>query len=347
MKNDKIREEIDFVIAWVDGSDPLWINERKKYDSNPNNNEVRFRDWGLLRYWFRCVEKNTPWVRKIHFVTWGHVPAWLDTDHPKLHIVKHTDFIPEKYLPTFNSHTIELNLHRISGLADQFVYFNDDMFLTDEVQADYFFKNGLACDAFQLNPIQFVKDGIGWINGSNIAVINEHFKMREVIKKNFFKVFHYHNGLKRNFKTLMLSILVPWFPGLNYWHLTTAFLKETFNEVWKAEPEIMDETCSCRFRSKSNVSQYLIKNWQLCTGRFEPMSVASGHCYHLDDKMAIQAAEDIRQHKYKLICLNDTEKIRDLETCKKVLQESFAEVYPDVSSFEKQMDDPESIIYIH
>ena len=67
-------------------------------------------------------------VRRIHFVTWGHLPSWLNKEHPKLNIVNHKDFIPEKYLPTFNSHAL-WNMHRIPGLAENFVYFNDDMFL--------------------------------------------------------------------------------------------------------------------------------------------------------------------------------------------------------------------------
>ncbi|MEX6253875.1 hypothetical protein [Providencia huaxiensis] len=53
---------------------------------------------------------------KIHFVTCGHYPNWLDINNHKINFVKHSDFIPKEYLPTFNSHTIELNLHRIKGL---------------------------------------------------------------------------------------------------------------------------------------------------------------------------------------------------------------------------------------
>ena len=108
---------IDFVIIWVDGADPKWCEEESKYlpkSSFEDDKEVRYRDWDNLQYWFRAVEAYTPWVRTIHFVTWGHLPKWLKADHPKLHIVKHEDFIPEEYLPTFNSHTIELNLHRLS-----------------------------------------------------------------------------------------------------------------------------------------------------------------------------------------------------------------------------------------
>ena len=117
---------IDFVILWVDGNDPKWQSEKATYDSNINddsNSASRYRDWGLLPYWFRGVEKFTPWVNKIHFVTWGHVPEFLNLNNPKLNIVNHKDFIPEEYLPTFSSHAIELNIHRIPGLSEKFIYF--------------------------------------------------------------------------------------------------------------------------------------------------------------------------------------------------------------------------------
>ena len=133
-----MNDKIDFVMIWVDGNDPEWRKEKDKYsnkvDNNTDNREARFRDWDNLQYWFRGVEKFAPWVNKIHFVTCGHLPKWLNTENPKLNIVKHKDFIPEKYLPTFNSHTIELNLHRIKGLAENFVYFNDDLFIVKKTK---------------------------------------------------------------------------------------------------------------------------------------------------------------------------------------------------------------------
>lgn len=89
--------DIDFVVLWVDGSDPAWQAEKAKYQGQPlddSNTPNRFRDWGLMPYWFRAVEKFTPWVRKIYFVTCGHVPAFLNLAHPKLHHVKHADFLP-------------------------------------------------------------------------------------------------------------------------------------------------------------------------------------------------------------------------------------------------------------
>ena len=76
--------DIDFVVTWVDMNDPEWQKEFSKYSGDRNNirngvSEARFRDYGFLKYWFRGVEKFAPWVRKIHFVTSGQKPEWLDT----------------------------------------------------------------------------------------------------------------------------------------------------------------------------------------------------------------------------------------------------------------------------
>ena len=171
---------IDIVILWVDGSDPSWLEEKRKYlppaakDSASAN---RYRDWGLLPYWFRCIEKNAPWVRKVHFVTWGHVPAFLNLDTPKLNVVKHTDFIPAEYLPTFNSHTIEMNIHRIPDLAEHFIYFNDDMFLLRPMSEKDFFRNGLPCTYGREVPWVFRGEVGIWSHAAanDLGVINAHF----------------------------------------------------------------------------------------------------------------------------------------------------------------------------
>ena len=180
---EKMQKPIDFVIIWVDGNDREWQAEKARYDGKTvtnANSEVRFRDWDNLQYWFRGVERFAPWVNKIHFVTWGHLPKWLDTSNPKLNIVKHSDFIPEEYLPTFSSHTIELNLHRIEGLAEQFVYFNDDIFINAPVKPEDFFKEGLPLDVGAINCIYFGKDSAGFFHAANLVIINSHFNKKQV-----------------------------------------------------------------------------------------------------------------------------------------------------------------------
>ena len=142
--------KIDFVITWVDGNDPCWIAEKQKWERSAGflheddaNSDCGYRpDYDMLRYWFRAVELFAPWVNKVFFVTCGQKPEWLNETCPKLKLVNHEDYIPSEYLPTFNSGVIELNYHRINDLSEYFVLFNDDMFLLQPLDEDYFFKSG-------------------------------------------------------------------------------------------------------------------------------------------------------------------------------------------------------------
>ena len=48
-----MEEKIDFVITWVDGNDPKWLKEKKKYELDNESDEsddrdIRFRDMGTL-----------------------------------------------------------------------------------------------------------------------------------------------------------------------------------------------------------------------------------------------------------------------------------------------------------
>ena len=85
----------DFVLRWVEGADSAWIQQRNEYlgIKNDQTQDSRFRDWENLQYWFRGVEKFAPWVNHIYFVTWGHIPSWLNTDHPLLFVVFFVVFI--------------------------------------------------------------------------------------------------------------------------------------------------------------------------------------------------------------------------------------------------------------
>lgn len=327
--------DIDVVVLWVDGSDPEWLKERAKYSGTPLElSAVRFRDWGLMRYWFRGMEKFAPWVRKIHFVTWGHLPDWLDTTNPKLHIVKHTDFIPAQYLPTFNCNPIELNLHRIEGLAERFIYFNDDMFIIRPVEPTLFFRNGLPCDCFGLDAICFEGSSIGGINGADMTILNDNFRLRKVLKTHWKKCFSPKNGLKKLIKTCTLGLFYPWFPGMFYWHLSTAFLKSTYEKVWAAAQETLDATCRCRFRQPTNVNCWAMKFWQMAEGNFVPMSSKHGKCFHLDNEMVPTACQVIRNQKKALVCVNDTPGLEDWQSANQAIMESFESILPDRCSFE-------------
>ena len=192
------KQIIDFVITWVDGSDPLWFrqkqNAKKKQGVSVDIDDriERYRDWEILKYLFRSIENFAPWVNNVYFVTCGHLPAWLNTECPKLQIVSHKDFIPEKYLPTFNSHSIEWNFHRIKNLSEHFVYFNDDMFLLHPIKPTDFFENGKPVDMLALQPdVANVEDTImPYIYLNNTMLLAKYFDKRENMKKQPGAYFH-------------------------------------------------------------------------------------------------------------------------------------------------------------
>ena len=328
---------IDFVITWVDGNDPKWIEEKNKYSDTKitaANSEVRFRDWENLHFWFRSVEKYAPWVNKIHFVTWGHVPEWLDTTNEKINIVKHEDFIPAEYLPTFSSHTIELNLHRIEGLAEQFVYFNDDMFLTAPTKAEDFFKDGIPLDTAALNCVYFNRDTAGHYHGADLIVINKNFTLKNSFKGNRLKWLNIKNGKKNCIRTFLLS-LWHWFPGFYYQHVANGFLKSTFQEVWEKEYDILNDTCLHKFRQLGDVNQWVMKFWQLASGNFIVRKDSFAKCIHISEDNFEELCRIVVEGKYSMICANDTEKTVDFINNKVKLNNAFKIILNEKSSFEK------------
>lgn len=329
-------QKIDFVLAWVDGNDPAWLEERRKYAPyNPGDNrEIRFRNWDNLHFWFRAVEKYAPWVNMVHLVTWGHLPPWLNIEHPRLNIVRHEDYLPEEYRPTFSSHTIELNLHRIKNLADRFVYFNDDTFITRETRPEDFFKQGLPRDSAVIMPvIGTFRNSTACIEANNMEIINTVFNKNKVLSKNILKWF---NPLYRKhlFSTLCC---MPYrrFAGFYVPHLPNAYLKETFEQLWEREEDVLYRTSLQKFREARGVNQSLVRYWQLVNGNFIPRSTGAGRCFSLTNYND-HAAEAIRGKKYQLICINDNdlEPIIDFEREKELLKSAFAINLPDRSSFE-------------
>lgn len=333
--NNKVNDQIDIVIPWVDGSDPVWKAEHDKYtaDRNSDNSQARFREWDMLRYWFRGIEQYAPWVRTIHFVTFGHLPAWLNTENPKLNIVNHKDYIPEKYLPTFSSHTIELNMHRIPGLAEHFVYFNDDVYLTHMTSERDFFQNGLPVDtaAFGIIKNDDTSNFMPYIMLNMMAIINMHFSKRKMLRKDFLKWISPTNG-----KGFLYNLyLMPWgaYTGFRNYHTCVPFCKSTFEEVWKENGEILDRTCSHKFRSREDVNQYLMRYWRLCKGEFVPHRPNSSYVT-IGNNSSGQVRKLLDNKKYQVVCVNDDPMGFDFDTEKRELIRVFEKAFSKKSSFE-------------
>jgi hypothetical protein len=148
-------DAIDVVIAWVDGADRKHRAIRKRYLADPGGDakpkpaahiEQRFSDNDEIRFCLRSIHNYAPWVRTIWLVTDNQVPAAIHrrlASRHNVHIVDHREIFRgyEQFLPTFNSLAIETMLWRIEGLADRFLYFNDDMMLVGPAEPTDFFSS--------------------------------------------------------------------------------------------------------------------------------------------------------------------------------------------------------------
>lgn len=164
---DEVTFPIDLVYTWVDGDDPEWVASKnatlRQLDRNDHpvdaHGPSRYQHHDELRYSLRSVAQFADFVRHIFIVTDGQVPPWLNTEHEGVTVVDHREIFPgDEYLPTFNSHAIECRLHHIRGLAEHYLYLNDDFLFGRPVNAQQFFhSNGMT--KFFLSPALIGSDG--------------------------------------------------------------------------------------------------------------------------------------------------------------------------------------------
>ena len=342
------QEAIDFVITWVDGDDPKWLAEKRKWEKMSSgeisadkeaNSEVRYRsDNELLRYWFRAVEKFAPWVNKVFFVTCGQKPEWLNENHPKLVLVDHKDYIPSEYLPTFNSDTIELNFHRIPDLSEKFVLFNDDIFLLRPVSPEYFFKDSLPVLPCDMKIYRFYGYRY-WcrVCMNDYGVVASHFDMMESIWNNRKKWFSISQlGLRQAVANLIRYSVNKTFFISGFEHIANPHLKSTLQEVWSKCPGIMDTVSKERFRSDNKVNPWMLTAWNLLKGSFFPVRAGKrGVDIHVSTKQIDVICSMIKQQAMYQLCINDTSENDNPEYCNNEIKKAFEAILPEKSSFEK------------
>lgn len=337
--------DIDVVIPWVDPTDKEWQASKNKFLKDLNNDKVdnsenRFRDWDNFKYVFRGIDKFMPWVHKIYLITCGQIPDWMNKEaDDRLVIVNHSDYIPKEYLPTFSSHPIELNLHRIKELSEHFIYLNDDYFVINETSPEDFFVDGLPCDYALEDPITpDHKDIFNNILINNIVLLNSHYDRRTVLKEQ--KKKFYSMCDKKAFITNMCfrPLKRNHFFGLHYSHLASNILKSTIEKVWTENREILEATSSHKFRNADDVNQFIFKNEQYVTGKFHPYNINRfGRAIQLDDTIE-GAVEDvcrtITDSDYKMICINDCN-IEDFDNTRTKINAALEKILPNPSVWER------------
>ncbi|SEA83582.1 Stealth protein CR2, conserved region 2 [Oribacterium sp. KHPX15] len=334
-----MNHSVDIVLPWVDEKEPGWRQRRIEYDQGKEieSTNIRFQCWDNLHLWFRSIEKCMPWINRIFLITCGHVPDFLNLDNPKLRFVRHDEYIPKEYLPTFNSNTIEMNIHRIKDLSENFILFSDDVFPLLPIEEEYYFKDDMVGDEAVENIIStgsFTK-GLHeqrYAQVNNMFIINKYFKKREVQKKDWNKWYceDYGDRLDRT------RACVYWydFPGFYDPHMANAMKKSTLARLWELEPDALDAGSRNKFRGASDVTQYLIRYWQICTGDFVPRRTQGKVFFPTIDTYK-DVVDAINNKAYQMISFNENCTPDEFEIMKRDINASLEKLFPERSSFEK------------
>lgn len=265
----------DFVVTYVCPDDYAWRKEYERQalavNCTPNFNSGRYRDFGTIRYVLRGVATYMPWVRNCYLVVEreSQVPAWVNRKEVK--IIYHKQIIPSDYLPTYNSCTIECFLWKIPGLAEQFVYANDDMIPIAYIPEKQFY-NPLPC--LPVNVLTF-NEGQG---SYRHQLHNGEALIRRIL------------DMPPNNDSVMKT-----------GHNINPHLKSTWELIWQHESKALFESLST-FRTKRNVNQNLCDYYHILSGKVSPCHRKSTYFEMKDIK---DLCEKIRKSDSQLICVND------------------------------------------
>lgn len=294
---------VDIVITYVNCFDKDWQNSYEKTVGKKYQN-VRYRDWGTLVYLFRGIATNMPFVRNVFLIVSNksQVPTWVNQKTVK--IVEHKDFIPEEFLPTFNSCCIELFLHRIEGLSERYIYFNDDCFPIKKTTEEDFYKGGKAVLGFMKRHSAKTMFAQQCLNSYKLA--KEKSENTE------------------NDACLYIT----------QQHTCTPFLKSVSEECFGKIEEVIPETIS-KTREEKNINQYVFSLYGLFTGKYVNSKMSFKYT-SLENNTMWNICKEIRNPGSKILCFNDTNKLNasSFKNYRNVLKEVFNNRFPIKSKYE-------------
>ena len=310
---------IDVVYTWVDDTDPTW---RHAYDealrSLPSEsahalaaNASRYRNRDEIRYSMRSLALHAPWVRRIFLVTCGHVPPWLDTADERIRLVRHDEILDSSCLPTFNSHAIESALHRIPGIAERYLYCNDDFFFGRPVAPSIFFlADGTpCCFPDEMAPIP---DGPPTERDAPVDAAAKN--VRDVVEARF--------GAR---------------PATKMRHAPYPQLKSLLMEIEHELAGELARTAASRFRSIDDLSvaSCLSHHYGLATGRAVTAPLSSEYVNVADRWAPIRMERLLALRDRDVFCLNETEVPEHrLEHIDRMVSRFLDEYFPVVGAFE-------------
>ena len=293
---------MDAVITYVDGNDPVWKRDYEKTTNVPVM-QKSFRDWGTLKYLLRGIESRMPFIGNEYLVVShpSQVPVWVNQE--QLKIVLHKDIIPVEFLPTFNCNPIEMHLHRIPGLDEQYLYFNDDMFPVGDCKSEDFFRDGKAV--------------IGYYR---------HLFASGMYKK----ICRNSDRLARKALGMKPSCFFT-----RPQHICSPMLRSQCEELYARVENDIRKTSATRTRTEENLNQYLFLDYMNYKGLVLHDKISNKHF-----SVAVASAESLRSFLNKptrnLVCINDVHLSEErYETLRRAVIDAFESAFPVKSKYEK------------
>lgn len=308
---------LDVVVLYCSDKDRQWNNdfERAKRQEERFKNikltdgqsvgRSRYRDWGMFKYWFRGVEKYCDnWVNNIFLVVAreSQIPEWLNLKHPKLKVVYHHEFIPSDLLPTFNTNTIQFFLSRIENLSEEFLISDDDVFFTDKISKDWFFKNGLPIKDGEVRSVMYMEER-GY-DKTFASMVNNNTKFLQRYCNFMFRHDHFIKNRLKSYESYLLD----------------KYYDDFFNSL-----------AVSKFRHPNNYTTWLIDDLFRLNRVF-----VQGNPYINSSYINLNEDSDLSVCNGKnMICLNDTNAVKNFEITKRKVLKYLNSKFPRKSSYEK------------
>jgi len=304
-------EPVDIVYTWVNSEDENWREMILKYKSEEELDFDRYKNFDELKYSLRSIEQHIPWVRNIYIVTNCVKPDWLGGNNKHIKWIWHEDIFPNQdYLPTFNSHAIESCLHRITGLSEYFIYFNDDVFIMNDLKKTNFFNtNGCSISFMEPYGTSFYPRKI-----DNETYINAALNVKRLLEKEFnISPVQYHK------------------------HVPHVLRKSVLSEMENRFKENYDIVRKNKFREESDISTISFMYHHYSYIKKESVR---GDCLehlirHTNYKIKTQSIKKIRPD---FICINDGGGSSNDSEYKKWMLEFLEKYYPTPAVWEKNVE---------
>ena len=260
----------------------------RSYTEDDAMQHVRYRSWGTEPMLIDLVRKNMPWLRNIYIILAQESQKQPWMDEKGVTVVYHKDFIPDHFLPTFNSRAIEMFLKDIPGLSDMFLYGNDDMYPLKPLSQEDFFVDGMPCLHMTEKPFPANANNFQTACRCGLNFVAREFGIR--------------------YRTTWLKT----------GHSIAPILKSTCEYLWRRSGNEIEASVSPT-RQRWNFNQYIYSWWNYLAGEY--VDKVPSRKYVNVRKSVDEVADTLRNSDASIVCVNDHECAADYRAYSAVVRD--------------------------